>query len=234
MSFSRRFSAFLIASTALLAFQSGANPRDAIVLIDGNTITIRADIEIYGDGATREKAEEIQSTIMKYWAKRPTDGGTWTYFDPERKKTYDVVFDVHVSLYGGKERSHPWIIPGEWDPTNRKNYVNTPTEQVRSNVLGGDEGRWNKSYVGTYAHEFGHLIGLNDRYHDGPDGYSVLDKGWESNLMADSELGQVEQRNIDPIARRIVSEYNHPGRSYWPSGAGATFRTSIDIDDPTD
>ena len=51
-------------------------------------------------------------------------------------------------------------------------------------------------------HEFGHLLGLRDRYglYSSSDGkrHSIPNSGWDGNIMAEHE-GKVEQRNIDAI-----------------------------------
>ena len=54
------------------------------------------------------------------------------------------------------------------------------------------------------AHEFGHILGLIDRYsdyHDEKDVISVPHSGWEGNIMSNSKRS-VEQRNIDAIFNR--------------------------------
>jgi hypothetical protein len=61
-------------------------------------------------------------------------------------------------------------------------------------------------YVDTYAHEFGHILGFDDRYHDVGD-RSITDAGWETNLMSCDHGSRVEQRNIDAIVGKIMSEY---------------------------
>ena len=51
------------------------------------------------------------------------------------------------------------------------------------------------------AHEAGHMMGLDNRYEDLPEGGSKPIKGWKGNIMAESEEGKVQERNITEIIR---------------------------------
>lgn len=156
----------------------------------------------------------MQSDIMTKWGAQ-SNGSGWTYTDAGTGTTYDVKFDVTVQLYEGKEKNDPFIIPESWNPNNRENFVEvgaTLKDVDRSYVQGGDEGQWRGTGRGgkplaaddPAPHEFGHLLGLDDRYTDkkGPN------KGWEKNIMGDSQSGNVEQRNIDGIVGDAVKGYN--------------------------
>jgi hypothetical protein len=50
-------------------------------------------------------------------------------------------------------------------------------------------------------HEFGHIVGLNDRNTRG-----VPQKGWELNVMGDWRM-PAEQRNIDAILSHALKDY---------------------------
>lgn len=80
------------------------NGRDGIVAIRGNTITVTSKIFIWGDGATKEVAKQMQNDIMNAW-NFDKNGENWTYKDPESGKVYDVVFDVTVKLAKGIEKN---------------------------------------------------------------------------------------------------------------------------------
>jgi RHS repeat-associated protein len=180
---------------------------DGIVKIKGNTITVSSVIYIYGDGATKESAEFIKKQIMNEWNRKD-----WKYTD-ENGKVYNVKFNVSVYLYDGKEKADPSFILGAWDPESRNNYIEVladPKAKHRSFVRGGDEGKWSYGSIKKLlvaAHEFGHILGLPDRYKDGKDGYSVADKGWESNLMG-TLSGKVEQRDINRLVAPAVKYRN--------------------------
>lgn len=77
--------------------------------------------------------------------------------------------------------------------------------------MNGDEGEWrsqgrngsNLSNDDPAPHEVGHLLGLKDRYSD----KGGADKGWETNIMGDSQKGSVEQKNIDGILKDAMKAY---------------------------
>jgi RHS repeat-associated protein len=209
--------------------------KDAIVTIKGNVITISTTIYIYGDGATAAVASQYKSDIDAKWSKQ-SSGANWTYTDSETGVTYDVVFDTKVDLYEGKSKSSPFIIPESWDPYNTDNFIEVSASTDRSKVTLGDEGEWRSQGRGgaTLAaddpapHEFGHLLGLDDRYTDkkGPD------PGWLGNIMANSITGTVEQKNINGIVGDSVKELNKATKN----GFDATkneYKTKIDIAFPS-
>jgi len=179
---------------------------DSRFTIANKIIVIQSDIVIYGKGATRQITQTIRENILKYWAFNP-DGNAWQYWDEESQSQFTVKFDVRVSLYQGLERNEPRIIPEAWDPTNRKNYIEVVQGRTRAFVMMGDEGVWSNppSREQTYAHEYGHLLGFSDRYSDGANGYSVVNRGWDGNIMGAE--GIVEQRNIDALMARVMEKY---------------------------
>jgi len=255
MKSSKFFNLILMACLAIFSpLRSEAKTDDARVEIVGQDITIRTEIVIYGPAATAALARRIEGDILELWARAP-GGSAWTHFDPFSKSTYRVHFDVEVTLYGGKERQTPSFIPGTLNPFNRKNYIKCVSEELRSNVIDGDEGTWvNLDLIPQssiwqqprlYAHEFGHLVGLDDRYEkvitgnnkSSPITRYVPSPGWENNIMDDSSTGVVEQRNIDAIARRILARR----RSQYSNNAGLdvlgsprVYRNEINISYPRD
>ena len=217
-----------------LSLVSGqAKQEDAEVTVYADLISIKSEIFIYGKGATRDVADAIKAHIVRYWYQN-IDGKPWNYVDSATHESYSIKFDVRVSLYNEKEKQDPTVIWDAWNPPSRKNYFSvTEDEDYRSNVVGGYEGNWIVSSAGgLYAHEFGHFLGLTDRYADGPDGYSVPNPGWEMNIMATSGSGVVEQRNIDAIAKRILSRARNRQSGFGGVKSGQAFHDSIDIDDP--
>ncbi|MBS1961210.1 MAG: hypothetical protein JST04_03260 [Bdellovibrionales bacterium] len=220
----------LVLGTALMT--ASAHEEDARVELVGHTITIISDIVIYGPGATRAVADKIQTDVMNAWSKQ-SDGRAWTYFDRASNETYVVQFDVRASLYDGKERTSPGVIWDAWNPNSRKNYIKIVDTEFRSNVIGGDEGTW-KSDCDCFAHEFGHLIGFKDRYHQDENGKDVSNAGWEENIMDDS-WDHVEQRNIDVLASRVLKNRKIRRSTFWPTqNEAGVFHDEIDIMNPAD
>lgn len=175
-------------------------------ILPNDAIRIRTNIILYGEGATFAKAKEIQSAILQFWATDPS-GKTWTSLDPASGRTFNVQFQVDVSLYKNREKELPKLIPETWNPFNRNNYIRIVDDPLSTSaVAGGDEGHWQGDEdPKVYAHEFGHLLGLDDRYHK-VNGYAESDEGWDSNLMASILNGKVEQRNIDAVVGKILKQ----------------------------
>ena len=109
--------------------------------------------------------------------------------------------------------SDPLFIPESWDPSNTDNFIEIDNNSKRSYVSLGDEGEWRGKGRGGLSlgaddpapHEFGHLVGLKDRYTDG----KGADPGWSGNIMAESAMsGKPDQRNIDGIVGGAINSYN--------------------------
>ena len=155
-------------------------------------VVISANIYInsnkYSDRELRSIANKIHSDIVNKWDKN------WTYTDGDKK--YSVKFNVKVAL--GSEKS----VRTDYDN------VVVVSDIKRSKVAANTEiGQWNDSSR-QIAHEFGHILGLEDHYIETKDEFGNTitppEEGWEGNIMA-SSYGKVEQRNIDDILYKISS-----------------------------
>ena len=167
--------------------------KDAKVTINGknNTITVKSDIYLKGDGATNTVAERMQKNINETWNKG------WTYYDADTDKTYNVKFDVKVAV---TKCPVCHALGGD------NNIIDVGSTD-RSWVLRdkANQGAWRSNEPDPAPHEFGHLLGLDDKYSDTSGTYF----GWEGNIMAESAMqGSVEQRNIDTMLSDFVSQYN--------------------------
>ena len=164
--------------------------RDAKVAIDhkNHTVTVTANIIIIpGKGVGTNVAQYMQSSIVNAWDKG------WTY-TTEDGTQYAVKFNVNVRIKG----LHETI-----DYNGINNYIEVVDEKIISNTLNAKGGKWAKDtpLKNSAAHEFGHILGLDDKYNRDSNDHEPL-PGWETNIMAGSrnENGkprQVEQRNID-------------------------------------
>jgi len=177
------------------------------VNVQSKTVIVSTTIYVYGSGATKAAASQMQADIMGAW----NTGATYT---DKNGQVYNVKFDVKVEIYNPSNPSEsPGLFSGKNNPWNTDNYIQLNNDDKRSFVSGGDEGEWRtKGRFGrTLAnddpapHEFGHLLGLADRYKD-VNGVSVPDKGWEKNLMGSSRTGKVDQRNIDAIMANVFTQ----------------------------
>ena len=161
-------------------------------------------------------------------------GGAYTAQTSDGKQSFNVGVNVNVGLYGGKEKSDPWIIPESWNPYNRDNFIEVGAGDDRSYVIGGDEGNWRSqgrqgmtlSQDNPAPHELGHLLGLDDRYTD----KNGVNKGWENNIMGDSQNGKVEQRNINGIIQDALKAYETWSKD--KNNIGKEFRYEINVNRP--
>ena len=170
---------------------------------ESTTVTIQVDIVIYGNDATDALAKEYQTGIEAAWG-QDSNGNQWQ--TEINGKQYFVKFDVNVSV--GKR---PGFFTKLWNAFfGTKNYIKADRNMHRSNVVNGFLGTWRTegrrtslSNDNPAAHEFGHLIGFQDRYSD----VSGTHLGWEGNIMGEAAMrGCVEQRNIDALGGYISNK----------------------------
>ena len=191
--------------------------RDAEVVIDTDkkNININARIVLYAasrniSGKDVSRAQAMyKNIIMNSWG-NDKNGKAWTV--QHNGETYNVKFNVDVTVdneaYYKNKRNYD----------GKTNYIGVG-EIKRSEVQNSNSGTWDipTDSRNSAAHEFGHILGLKDRYTDSPDGFSVPNPGWEGNIMANSAKS-VEQRNIDAIfirnGRNLLKEnVNEKGNS---------------------
>ncbi|WP_025664479.1 DUF6443 domain-containing protein [Aquimarina megaterium] len=183
--------------------------KDTVISIEGNTITVSTQIYIHGSGATQEEANKIQKSIQSLFGKH----NEFKYTDEDGNE-FDVNFETSVDVY---DEENTELAEGD-------NLIEVKNEEGRSEVseLTGDTGTWyskektaGENY-GIYPHEFGHLVGLKDRYSIlySLVGINKPDKNWEDNFMADGATMNVQQRNIDGIVKGAIKSYNRYKEQY--------------------
>lgn len=178
--------------------------KDGIITIQNDSIIINVSIILYGKDATNQAVNNIQNDIDKNWSKK-ADGSNWTYTDPATGKVYTTVFNVSVSLLNGKEKQRGNMILDSWNPSSRNNYIEIDNSIPRDYVIAGDEGVWGGNRRQVPSHEFGHLLGLKNRYSEYR-GKTSTNPGWVGNMMADNVA--VDQRNINGVVSEAVTSYN--------------------------
>ena len=171
---------------------------DAVIAINDrwSTITIRSDIYIYGQDATSEVVQRMQTDIMQEWNKWNKG---WTYTDPKTNRTYNVAFDVEVGI-----TKHPNIRKSTkfTDKDNNMIQINNERSYVKDE---GYIGVWRGNTPDPAPHEFGHLLGLDDHYIE----KGGSENGWQGNIMAEKAMqGNVEQRNIDTIIAPYMEKHD--------------------------
>jgi hypothetical protein len=163
-----------------------------------------------GKDVLDKAAKDYKQNIMDNWSK-DANGNAWT--TEHNGETYTINFDVNVSVntQAASEKNR--------DYNGMNNYVEiVGSTGYRSNVTNNRDGTWasTTSSDNAGAHEFGHMLGLKDRYTETKQG-SIPHKGWESNIMG-ALGGRVEQRNIDGIYNSVRQQSNNTNGVKTPSG----------------
>lgn len=172
------------------------------IIIDrtDRAVSISGQMEAWGPQANAARAATIQSSINSTWTKVFPDG-------------YSVSCNITVTYRGPGSR------PGA------ATQIEIDNMSGPSNVSSGLSGRAMQLnagsrdvYTWTAAHEFGHVLGLDDRYHEsltssvagtfGGKRTTTATPGYEWNLMA-VHGGQLEGQNIRDLAAE-----NEPS-PYW-------------------
>ena len=228
---------YSVNNPALFIDPSGKDA-EVIVDMDKGTIDVIAKIYIYGPDASSTVAGNIETEI----------GGNWNsllghFYTDSEGNVYRVTFKVTVEVYNPSDPTDgPDIISDRHNPWSTNNYIEIDNSVKRSYVRLGDEGKWTSTIYGVATHEFGHLIGLKDRYTDNSSGVgSTPHTGWKTNIMG-TLSGSVQQKNIDGIFDnllgndyyRALNNYNNTGGipGTYPGAVfrqeGSIFKTKID------
>jgi hypothetical protein len=209
---------------------------EEVVDTKNKTITINVNLIFYTrsnsiSGKDVEKAAQYyKQNIMDNWSK-DANGNAWT--TEYNGETYTVNFNVNVSMdnIAASERKRNY--------NGKNNYIEIVRggENFRSSVRNHRDGQWDlpTSSNNAGAHEFGHILGLMDRYIDTYDKegnpISISHAGWSSHIMADSRA-KVEQRNIDALVYRNKTDLpNKYGRQNYSGCSRQTlFRFILNYD----
>jgi RHS repeat-associated protein len=178
---------------------------DTLVQLSGNSIQIIVPIGLYSTDSTLNDpnftdnlnwlANQYKNSLSKYWNSQP-----WKYHN------CNVTFSFPVTV--GKSLNNIEIATIDESTKGWRSRVYNHNLNSNTNIVMGNSGKW--SLKGNdEVHEVGHLMGLEDRYYSYPDPINptkVLTHplpGWNNNIMSD--LGPVEQRNIDEIIQNNLT-----------------------------
>ncbi len=150
--------------------------KDAMFTVEGNNITVTANIFIHGDLATKELAKQYQDDIYAKWGsvKEYEHDGT----------TYNVIWDVRVKVMD-KNGTKVW--------NGINNYMEVMTNDITSEISdfrdgkirNADRGGTELAIDNPMSHEFGHMLGLDDKYaKSGPEKNLPISKDYEGDVMA--------------------------------------------------
>ena len=178
----------------------------------GNSISLTADLEVSGAAATLDMANQMKRTIETIWNASFDQG-------------YRVSCNVNMRFRGN----------GAEDSSRNQIYITVDSSATNVSTLptlyySSLNYHINKVSVleWTPAHEFGHMLGLNDHYDEGTwstirdlCGYSrstTVHPGWQGNIMA-THLGTLEKRNLIELfalhASELVTIVEEVAEDFW-------------------
>ncbi len=155
------------------------------------SVKITGQMELYGPEATAERATTIQNTINTTWTQTFPDG-------------YSVSCNITVQYRAGNSGSGV-VAEIEALKTDKSSQVDMLFG--RKMLLNANE---SNAFTWTPAHEFGHVLGMQDRYSEsikskikavygGQRDGTVAHPGYAGNLMADDN-GTMSSQNIADLA----------------------------------
>ena len=175
------------------------NGKDGIISIYGDNIVIRANIILTGPYATSQLAGIYKAGIMATWGKQTT----YEYQD----KTYNLQWDINVYAAGKDEEpnfngvNNYMKVEMDSETTSRVKYTN------QGFLRGEGRNGFNIRDDNPAPHEFGHIIGLADKYiKNGPQENQPVDDSWSNNIMG-AWNGKVEKKNLDILLTQPIELY---------------------------
>jgi hypothetical protein len=166
-----------------------------------NSVDISGVMELYGPEATTVRAGSIQHSINTTWTAAFPDGSS-------------VNCNITVRYRGPGSDADSNATQIEADKISGPSHVSLGLRS-RSMTLNANEPN---AFTWTPAHEFGHIIGLKDRYSEGiiskikstwgGTRTTAVEPGYRGNLMAEDN-GALESKNVADVARE-----NEPS-PYW-------------------
>ncbi|MFQ3610674.1 MAG: RHS repeat-associated core domain-containing protein [Fimbriimonadales bacterium] len=171
-------------------------------------ILVVTTIQFRGPNANRANCERVVNSMLRAWNQGFTCNGKPVIFTinweigGKEKPYHDQVYMVPG---GGDKYKRSWVrgefmypMPNYWKGRLHDQYLR-PNQQHTCVLYSSDP-----DYDWMVAHEYGHLLGLGDRYRDriiNGQTVSIPDPGWAGNIMGRRGM-PVEQRNIDEFCRR--------------------------------
>jgi hypothetical protein len=161
-----------------------------------NKVTVRIYIEFYGEGATVANVDRIENAIESAWN------------DPQ----FEVEV-IHRQSYSETPPGTTGYHQIELDPNLETSYVTGLGEDFGLNygVGGGAWSTTGSSLDETYAHEAGHLMGLDDFYDD----YRKMPDGkWQrqsdGQIFKNAELAELICADHNMTAAQMFAWLNNP------------------------
>ena len=179
------------------------NGEDAMISIVGNTITITVDIIIYGALATDDLAELYLLNIK----------ATWGLLDTYIFEGLEYMLDWRISVKAIQEE----LSEDDFRFDGKTNYMKVIEDGNSSFVVNSHKGEIRvprTSKDNAMGHEFGHMIGMKDKYVE--EKGSPISPEWNYNIMHDI-IGAADEKNLDILL-------NNPLRAhYWNEQLNRSF-----------
>ena len=180
--------------------------KEAVLTIDDKKkkMDIEATIFIYGSGASEERANKIESAINSKWTGKYT-GMTMN----NETDIYDIQTNVNVL---NVDKKPDYLSQHENSVEINSRFFHRSEVSIWSNGQ-SNAGNWTSWDSGTtYAHEAGHLFGLDDHYRDikigGVGLFSVSDKEFGKSLMgANPFVNKPNQQDINNLVRDAYTSH---------------------------
>jgi len=180
--------------------------KDATYKINGQTITVSANIFLTGRNVNVADVQKQLSSVYQDIKVKGADGKTYTVHFNISVKSFDTASKQEVNA-AKKEGSY--------------NFVRmTPKDEGTSNHSYGVGwyGQWNNTQQnGVWAHEFGHMLGFADSYYTTSQGASNYSKRSENDVMGiNSNNPDYKNSNLRPgqqATRGLVNDVTNRGNS---------------------
>ena len=174
--------------------------RDGVLIVDTykKTIKVKVKIVFYANSSSvnsndvKIAAKMYEQNIKDNWCK-DNMGKKWR--TEYKGESYVVLFDINVSV----DNSAKMETNRDYDGMTNYIGIDKVVPENRNSVLHSNKGLWKYtlSNKNSGGHEFGHFLGLKDRYTDG----NIPVPGWENNIMARVQ-NRPDKRNIDALINR--------------------------------
>jgi RHS repeat-associated protein len=175
--------------------------RRAEVTIVAHTIFVHADVLVRGNAGTEAFARRFVETVQRRWNNQ---GKGWEL--EIQGEAYHVQIWAEAAAMSKLSKKE---LRKRLPKANVINvHRNASTIRGKRSFVGGrhwDRGHWSAE-ENVVAHEFGHLLWLDDRYEERLSGDGQLvgipDKGWEDSIMATLD-GKIEGREIRDVISSV-------------------------------
>jgi hypothetical protein len=214
---------------------------------DDCKITVTTMIDFKGEAATEANVKKIVGEIEKYWNKGFRYGCCEVVFKIDWQILKDEQpgqLDFNAALARKARQANADVIELQ-NGSPKRDFVDLTTGAPFGANHGGvwyaqsssAEGEARDNFLWTPAHEYGHLLGLGERYgKPGEPGKGPPHPGWENNVMG-APYKPVERRNVTEVLDYAVANglaklknYCCPPRNYGKPGLALRYQGLMEVE----